>query len=109
MRQHVEGKTADEDDDEPALKPTATVQTIANMKTRCGWALPTDRYGLMVSSKIAVTVAPIAATNRDVAVDPRRLARVAPAVFARVRDARCGGDVGRSIPRALQWGNAPLR
>jgi hypothetical protein len=63
----------------------------------------------MVSSKIAVTVAPIAATNRDMAVDPRRLARVAPAVSVRVRDARCGGDVAGSIPRPFQWGNAPLR
>ena len=33
-------RTADKAQTSPRLDPDATVQTIANMKTKCGWACP---------------------------------------------------------------------
>src|SRR4029079_17020599 len=84
-------------------RPIAIVQTTAKTKTRCGWALPTRMYGPTVSSTIAVTVAPIAATNGDMADDPRQAGQ-GRARRCSWRDVRGVGDVAVEYPTRLRFG-----
>src|SRR4029079_1725056 len=91
----------------PLSRPIAIVQPTAKTKTRCGWALPTRMYGPTASSTIAGTVPPIAATNRDMADDPRQTGQ-GRARRCSWRDVRGVGDVAVENPTAHHF-RAPLR
>ena len=89
----------------PASMSSARVTTIPKTSTRCGSALPTRRYGPMVSSSKAVTVAPTAARSRVIwRVDPRRCgprsatADTAPQMEIERRRRRSGVSHGPTFP-----------